>query len=118
MSDGNKKENEPFVTEKDYQVFRDNNDCLETCVLSFKQEMPAFLKKVWRVDEFEQDIIKLRESKDVLETFNEIIGFPSFMSAAIMDDMFTDTSEAVLNMLSDNTYTVIGYFYDIIIHEN
>ena len=118
MSDGNKTENEPFVTEKDYQVFRDNNDCLETCVLSFKQEMPAFLEKVWRVDEFEKDIIKLRESKDVLETFNEIIGYPSFMSAAIMDDMFTDTPEEVLNMLSYNTYTVIGYFYDIIIHEN
>ena len=118
MSNTTKTVKEPFVTEKDYQVFRDNDDCLETCILSFKQEMPAFLEQIWRVSEFEQDIIKLRESKDVLETFNEIIGYPSFMSAAIMDDMFTDTPEEALNMLSANTYTVIGYFYDIIIHEN
>ncbi len=118
MSSQLKKEKEPFVTEKDYQVFRDNNDCLETCVLSFKQDMPDFLTKVWRVPEFEEDIIKLRESKDVLETFNEIIEYPSFKAAAIMDDMFTDTPEEYLNMLSPNTYTVIGYFYDIILHEN
>ena len=117
MSTGIKPEKEPFVTEKDYQVFRDNDDCLETCVLSFKQEMPAFLEKVWRVDEFEEDIIKLRNSKDVLETFNEIIEYPSFKAAAIMDDMFTDTPEEYLDMLSPNTYTVIGYFYDIILHE-
>ena len=117
MSDGNKTETEPFVTEKDYQVFRDNNDCLETCVLSFKQEMPAFLEKVWHVSEFEEDIQKLRASKDVLKTFNEIIEYPSFMAASIMDDMFTDTPEETLNMLSANTYTVIGYFYDIVLHE-
>ena len=51
---------------------------------------------------------------------NKKIKFPnptSFMAASIMDDMFTDTPEEILNMLSENTYTVIGYFYDIVLHE-
>ena len=67
------KTKKPFITEKDYQVFRDNDDCLETCIRSFHEEMPAFLEKVWDVTQYEENIIKLRESKDVMETFNEII---------------------------------------------
>jgi len=112
------KKKTPFITEKDYQVFRDNNDCLETCIRSFHEEMPAFLEQVWDVTAYEEDIIKLRESKDVMETFNEIIQFPSFMSHAIMDDMFTCTPEEALNMLSPNTYTVISYFYGITLHDH
>ena len=112
-----KPEKEPFVTEKDYQVFRDNDDCLETCILSFKQDMPAFLEKVWRVDEFEEDIIKLRESKDVLETFNEIIEYQVLRLPQLWTTCLPIHQE-FLDMLSPNTYTVIGYFYDIILHEN
>jgi hypothetical protein len=107
----------PFITEKDYKVFRDNGDCLETCIRSFHEEMPAFLEKVWDVTTFEDDIIKLRESKNVMETFNEIINFPSFMSHAIIDDMFTALSPEVADMLSPNTYCVISYFYGIVFHD-
>lgn len=111
------KTKKPFITERDYQVFRDNNDCLETCIRSFQEEMPAFLEKVWNVTLYEEDIIKLRESKNVMETFNEIINFPSFMSQDIISDMFTDLSPEVANMLSPNTYCVISYFYGITFHD-
>ena len=106
----------PFITEKDYQVFRENNDCLDACIKSFHDEMPAFLEKVWGVTKYEEDIIKIRESSNVLETFNEIISFPSFMSYSILDEMFTNLSDEEVNMLSPNTYCVISYFYGIAFH--
>jgi hypothetical protein len=112
-----KETKKPFITEKDYRVFRDNNDCLETCIRSFHGEMPAFLEKVWGVTKYEEDIIKLRESSNVMKTFNEIINFPSFMSEAIIDDMFTDLSDEEADMLSPNTYCVISYFYGIAFHD-
>ena len=62
-AESNRKKNP--LSPKRTTGFRDNDDYCKTCVLSFKQEMPAFLEKVLWVDEFEEDIIKLRESKNV-----------------------------------------------------
>jgi hypothetical protein len=50
----------------------------------------------------------------VIQAFNRSIGYPGYGGDAILDDMFTCVEEDELNMLSDDTYTVLGYFYNLI----
>lgn len=105
----------PFITPKDYQEFEKHDDDLTRCLAAFKKDMPDFLRKRW-VKRFEHDIQKIEKSCSPIETFNKSIHYPSNMSGAIIDDMFTAFDDDTANLLSDDTYSIIGYFYGIHFH--
>lgn len=107
--DQNKK---PFITQQDYDEFKKHDDDLERCLAAFKREVPTFLRARWRND-LEEDIKKIETSDTPLETFNEIIEFPSWTSDALLDDLFTATNEEELDLLSFDSYAIFGYFYGI-----
>lgn len=104
-----------FITQKDYDEFKDNDDDLDRCIMAFKREMPAFLRARLN-DKYENDIKKLECSTTPLETFNEIIKFPSYTGHLILDDLFTLLDEEEEKLLSGDTYSIIGYFYGIHMH--
>lgn len=105
----------PFITPQDYKEFEKNDDDLTRCLAAFKKDMPGFLRKRW-VEEFESDIKKIEQSCCPIQTFNKCIQHPSSMSDAIIDDMFTALDDETANLLTEDTYTIIGYFYGIHFH--
>jgi hypothetical protein len=108
--------NKPFVTEKDVQVFRDNDDDLEKCIQAFQKEMPAFLRKRWKPD-YESRIQVFETGEEPLTAFNQLIGnYPSHGGYAILDDMFTFVDEEDMDLLSENTYQILSYFYGFHFH--
>jgi len=106
---------EPIITYKDYETFAENDDDLQKCLRAFQADIPDYLRKRWSSD-YHADILKIERAGNVIQAFNQSIGYPSSGGAAILDDMFTFVDEDDLNMLSDDTYTVLGYFYNILMN--
>ena len=104
---------EPIITYKDYKTFAKNDDDLQKCLRAFQADMPDYLRKRWTPD-YEEEIQKIERAGNVIQAFNRSIGYPGYGGAVILDDMFTCVEEDELDMLSDDTYTVLGYFYNII----
>jgi hypothetical protein len=106
----------PFIVPNDYKVFADNDDDLDKCISAFKNDMPKFLKEHWNpsiLTEFSEDIKKLENYENTLEIFNRMIDYPSEDAITILEDLFVDITEEKANMLSDDVYTIIGYYYNI-----
>lgn len=105
-----------FISEKDYNVFRENGDDLDKCITAFHNDMPEFLRRRWQ-EQYATEIDIFQTAEDPITKFNEMIGdYPSFGGYAILDDLFTFVEEEDLNLLSHDTYIVLGYFYDIHLH--
>jgi hypothetical protein len=102
----------PFITHHDYKTFDENDDDLQRCLESFKNEFPAFLRARWRKD-FEVNIQEIERSSNPILIFNTIIGYPGSTGAEIIDGLFTDISDEEAEMLSEDVYSIIGYFYGI-----
>ena len=107
--------NNNFITQKDYDEFKVNDDDLERCIASFKREVPAFLRARWD-KEYEDDIKKIETSNTPLQTFNDCINFPSFGADSILDGLFTCVDDEELDLLSFDSYAIFGYFYGIHLH--
>ena len=110
------KDYQPFITPIDYQTFIDNDDNLIRCIDSFKKEFPDFLRREWS-DEYHRDIKKIEHSNSPIETFNQIIDYPGTGGYYIIDDLFTNTDQESLKILSYDTYSIIGYFYGIHLYD-
>ena len=105
-----------FVTKKDYQVFRDNQDDLQKCIQAFQKDMPAFLRQRWR-EEYERDIEDFQTAEEPLTFFNNIIGnYPSTTGDAILDDLFTFVEKEHMDLLSEDTRQILSYFYNMQFH--
>jgi len=110
------QEDKSFVTEKDYQVFRDNQDDLEKCIQAFQKDMPAFLRQRWR-KEYERDIQDFQTAEEPLTFFNKMIGnYPSHCGDAILDDLFTFVDKEDMDLLSEDTLQILSYFYNMLFH--
>jgi len=107
--------NNNFITQKDYDEFKKNDDDLERCIAAFKREVPAFLRVRWQ-EKYEEEIKKIETSDTPLQAFNDCINFPSWGADAILDDLFTATSDEDLNLISFDSYAIFGYFYGIHLH--
>ena len=107
--------NKNFITQKDYDEFKVNDDDLDRCIGAFKREVPAFLRMRW-AEKYEDDIKKIEASAMPLQTFNDCINFPSSQSEAILDDLFMCVEDEVLDLLSFDSYAIFGYFYGIHLH--
>ena len=105
---------EPFIRPDDYRVFIANDDDLSRCLEAFRKDMPDFLRSQWR-EGFDKDIEAIEKSDIVLDVFNCSIDYPSYTGAAILDDLFTCVDEEEIEMLSDDTFTILNYFYHICI---
>ena len=104
-----------FITQKDYDEFKVNDDDLDKCIDAFKREVPAFLRARWS-EKYEDDIKKIEASDTPLQTFNDCINFPSFGAEAILDDLFTCVEDEELDLLSFGSISIFGYFYGIHLH--
>ena len=105
-----------FVTEKDYQVFRDNKDDLEKCIQAFQKDMPAFLRQRWK-EEYECDIEDFQTAEEPLKFFNKMIAnYPSWGGDAILDDLFTFVDDEDMDLLTEDTLQVLSYFYNMQFH--
>ena len=110
------QQDKSFVTEKDYQVFRDNQDDLEKCIQAFQKDMPAFLRQRWR-EEYERDIQDFQTAEEPLTFFNKMIGsYPSTAGDAILDDLFTFVKKEHMDLLSEDTRQILSYFYNMLFH--
>ena len=105
----------PFIRPNDYKEFEKHEDDLGRCLEAFKRDLPTFLRKNWQ-EQYEPDIQKIENSHNPIETFNKCINFPSNMSEAIIDDLFSGVDDEALELLSDDTYSIFGYFYGIHLH--
>jgi hypothetical protein len=101
-----------FITEKDYETFNENGDDLHKCIAAFQNDMPNYLRRRW-MDKYEPAIASFECAENPIEKFNEIIGYPSWGSDAILDDLFTAVPDEDFQLLSDDTFTIFGYLYDI-----
>ena len=104
-----------FLTEEDYETFRQNGDDLDRCIAAFQRDMPKYLRQRW-LEKYEPDIASFECAENPIEKFNEIIGYPSWGASAIIDDLFTAVPDEDFELLSDDTFTILGYFYNIQIH--
>ena len=101
-----------FITEKDYETFIENGDDLHKCIAAFQNDMPNYLRRRW-MDKYEPAIASFECAENPIEKFNEIIGYPSWGSDAILDDLFTAVPDEDFELLSDDTFTIFGYLYNI-----
>jgi len=111
-------EYKPFITYDDYKTFDENNDDLDRCIASFHHDFPTFLRKGWNVLN-EEEIKEIEKSNSPIETFNRIIKFPSYAAKDTLDEIFSyhreyrDSYADVLDILTEDTLQVLGYFYDV-----
>lgn len=102
----------PFITYKDYETFAQNDDDLQNCMGAFKNDMPGFLRQRWR-ESYEGEIQKIEKAGDAIQAFSKSIEYPSNGGDAILDDLFICVEDEVMDMLSEDTYTILGYFYHL-----
>lgn len=108
----------PFITYDDYKIFYENDDDLERCITVFKKDFPSFLREGWDVLT-NKEIQEIEVSNTPIESFNKIINFPSRQGEDTLDTLFSyhrdclDSYYDVLNLLTEDTLQVLGYFYGI-----
>lgn len=108
----------PFITYDDYKIFYENDDDLDRCITAFKKDFPLFLREGWNVLT-KKEIQEIEVSNTPIETFNKIINFPSRQGQDTLDTLFSyhrdclDSYYDVLNLLTEDTLQLLGYFYGI-----
>ncbi len=102
-----------FVTHKDYDILEENGVDFKSFHSVFLKELKDILLIIWR-KEFHKDLENL-ENKTI-DDFNKIIDYPSYGGYAILEDTFTNVDEETINILSNESKSLIGYFYGIHFH--
>ena len=112
------KDYSPFITYDDYKTFYENDDDLNRCIRAFKDDFPSFLREGWELLT-KEEIQEIEESNTPIETFNKIIHFPSREGEDTLDGLFSyhrdcvDSYYDVLDLLTEDTLQILGYFYGI-----
>jgi hypothetical protein len=99
-----------FVTQKDYDELAKHNVDFKSFQPIFLKELKDILLKLWR-NEFHKDLENL-ENKTI-EDFNKIINYPSHGGYAVLEDTFTFVDDEIMDILSDTSKSIFGYFYGI-----
>ena len=99
-----------FVSEKDIIELKKHGINYDEDIKVFINEMKHYFYKTW-VSEYHKDI---DNCTNTIESFNTLIGgFPSTGSAHIISDSFDDATDEDLEILSEKTIGILGYFYQI-----
>lgn len=102
-----------FVTQKDYDELSKHGVDFKSFQPIFLRELKLILLELWS-KEYHKDLENL-ENKS-LEDFNKIINYPSHGGYAILEDTFTNVDNTTMNIMSDTSQSIFGYFYGIHFH--
>ena len=99
-----------FVSETDVLELIKYNINYEEDIIVFINEMKQYFYNTW-LSEYHKDI---DNTTNTIEDFNILIGgFPSTDSSYIISDSFDDAQDEDLEILSEKTVGILGYFYHI-----
>ena len=99
------------VSEKDIYNLEKNGINYDEDIKVFINEMKGYFYKTW--DKlYHNDINKM--SKNTIDEFNILIGnYPSTEGYDILSSAFECASDEDLDILSEKTLYILGYFYNI-----
>ena len=102
-----------FVTQKDYDELSKQGVDFKSFQPIFLRELKLILLELWS-KEYHKDLENL-ENKS-LEDFNKIINYPSHGGYAILEDTFTNVDNTTMDIMSNTSKSLFGYFYGINFH--
>jgi len=99
-----------FVSEKDIIELKKYDVNYDEDIIIFLNEMKHYLYKTW-IKEYHKDIDKCGNT---IEDFNILMGnYPSNGGREIISNSFECASDEDLEVLSEKTIELLGYFYHI-----
>ena len=101
-------QSKPFVTQKDIDELARND-------VNYEEDIKVFLTEMRKYcNEFTSPKDYIENEWESLEQFNkeELCNYPSYGGHCILDDMFTG-NDCPLELLSNKTIGILGYFYGI-----
>lgn len=101
-----------FLENNDIEELTKQNLDIEKDLETFVHQMRDYFNLVWRPEFHDQ--LKLLDSGKLCD-LNKILSYPSTGGDAILDDSFTGPCEH-LDILSDTSKSLLGYFYGIHLH--
>ena len=103
-----------FVSEKDIIELNKLGIDYDEDIKVFINEMKSYFYKIWG-STYHKDIDKM--NKNTIEEFNKLIGnYPSTGGHEILSNAFEYVSDDDLDLLSEKTIEILGYFYHIHLH--
>jgi len=103
-----------FVSEKDISELTKNGINYDVDINVFINEMKGYFYKKWS-PLYHKDIDKM--NNNTIDEFNILIGnYPSTEGYEILSSTFECVSYEDLDLLSEKTIDILGYFYDIHLH--
>ena len=103
-----------FVSEKDIIALKTQGINYDEDIKVFINEMKLYFYKTW-ASMYHKDIDKM--SENTIEEFNKLIGnYPSTGGYEIMTNAFECATDEDLDLLSEKTIEILGYFYHIYLH--
>jgi hypothetical protein len=99
-----------FVSETDITELKKHGVNYDEDIIVFINEMKNYFYKTWR-SEYHKDI---DNSENTIEDFNKLIGdYPSNGGHEIISNSFECVTDEDLDLLSEKTIEILGYFYHI-----
>lgn len=105
--------NLPFVSERDLEYIS-HFDTNQKDVEVFVREMKKFFEKVWSEEWIPK--LKILESGKIEELNHILCDYPSTGGYHILEDSFCFVEEQDIDILSDKSKDLLGYFYGIHLH--
>ena len=100
-----------FVSEKDVIELKSHGINYDEDIKVFINEMKSYFYKTW-LSTYHKDLDNM--SKNTIEEFNKLIGnYPSTKGHEILSNSFECASDEDLDLLSEKTIEILGYFYHI-----
>ena len=100
-----------FVSDEDIIALKTQGINYDEDIKVFINEMKSYFYKTW-VSMYHKDIDKM--SENTIEEFNKLIGnYPSTGGHEIMTNAFECATDEDLEILSEKTIRILGYFYHI-----
>ena len=103
-----------FVSEKDIYELKKNGINYDEDIKVFINEMKGYLYKTQK-PLYHKDLDKM--TNNTIQEFNILIGnYPSTEGYDILSTAFDGVSDEDLDILSEKTLDILGYFYNIHLH--
>jgi hypothetical protein len=101
-----------FVSDIDVAELKTHNINYEEDIIVFLNQMKQYLYKIWR-----SEYTNIDNMENTIENFNKLIGYyPSNGGYEILINSFDCATDEELEILSEKTIGILGYFYNIYLH--
>jgi hypothetical protein len=102
-----------FVSDIDVTELKKHGINYEEDIIVFLNEMKQYFYKTWSKD-YHKDVDNM---ENTIEDFNKLIGgYPSNGGYEILSNSFDGSTDEELEILSEKTIGILGYFYHIYLH--